>query len=116
MNTPLAFFKFVVKAALNAVGGGVAGDFAVEVLPGVARDVWIWWGKGRPEEQLRAEVQAVAQMSDEQARTSAEHAVAEEAPNQPSALRLELVTFLAQVPSAIRRSQRRPADPLGYTV
>src|SRR6516162_3065754 len=62
MQAPSALLKFVAKAFLNAVGGGVAGDFAVEVVPDLARDVWKWWGKGRPEEQLREEVQELAQM------------------------------------------------------
>jgi hypothetical protein len=79
MRSPLAFFRFLVKAALNQVGFGMAGDLVVEVLPDVARDVWKWWGQGQPEQQLRGEVQAIAVLSDDEARRLAAQAVAEEA-------------------------------------
>jgi hypothetical protein len=59
MRTPLLLFKFVAKAALNHVGFGIAGDLAVEVLPSIARDVWGWWGKGKPAAELRDDVHAV---------------------------------------------------------
>jgi formylglycine-generating enzyme required for sulfatase activity len=116
MQTPLAFFKFITKAVLNAVGFGLAGDFAVEVVPDVARDVWRRWAGGKPPEQLQAEVQAVAALSDAEARRQAEQAVTEEAADQPEAIQLKLITYLAGVPATIRRSQRRPADPDGRTV
>src|SRR5438105_2223296 len=45
METPKALLKFIAKAALNAVGGGILGDLAVEVLPDLAQDVWAWWAK-----------------------------------------------------------------------
>jgi serine/threonine protein kinase len=116
MRTPVALLKFVAKAALNAVGGGVAGDFAVEVVPDLARDVWKWWGKGRPEEQLREEVQELAQLQPIEARQQAEQVVAEEAAGQPESVRRALTVYLSQIPSAIRQSQRRPADPSGRSV
>jgi serine/threonine protein kinase len=116
MRTPVALLKFIAKAGLNAVGGGVAGDFAVEVIPDLARDVWKWWGKGRPEEQLRAEVQELAQMPSAEARRQAEQVVAEVAAEQPEPVRQALTAYLSQVPAAIRQSQRRPADPSGHTL
>src|SRR5438445_107999 len=67
MATPLAFLKFVAKAVLNAVGGGVAGDFAVEVLPEVARDVWRRGAKESSPEAVRAEVEALAALPPESA-------------------------------------------------
>jgi serine/threonine protein kinase len=116
MRTPLSFLKFVAKAVLNAAGGGVAGDFALEVLPDVARDVWQWWGNGRRQEELREEVQALAALPEAEARQLAEQAAAEEASGQPEAAKIVLTSYLAQVPAAVRRSQRRPADPSGRTV
>ena len=112
----LAFLRFVTKAALNYVGFGVAGDFLAEALPEMARDVYRWWGKGRSQEQLRAEVQALAQLSDEEARRLAGEAVAAEAAFQPEALQLSLISYLAQAPAAVRQTQRRLADPTGRTV
>ncbi len=41
LRTPLAFLRFIAKAALNAAGFGVA----VEGLPDMARDVWQRGGK-----------------------------------------------------------------------
>jgi serine/threonine protein kinase len=108
--------KFVAKAALNAVGGGVAGDFALEVLPDLARDVWNWWGKGRPEEDLRGEVQQLAQLAPDEAKRQAELVVAEEAAEQPEPVRHALTIYLSQVPASIRQSQRRPSDPSGRSL
>jgi formylglycine-generating enzyme required for sulfatase activity/serine/threonine protein kinase len=111
-----AFLRFVTKAALNYVGFGVAGDFVAEALPEMARDVYKWWARGRPQAELRAEIEALAQVSDEEAKRQAEDAVAAEAAFQPESLQLSLVSYLAQVPAAVRQTQRRPADPTGRTV
>jgi hypothetical protein len=116
MRTPLAFLKFAAKAALNAVGGGVAGDFAVEVVPDLATDIWTWWSQGRNEAQMRAELEAVAQLSPVEAQQGAEQLVAQEMADRPEGVRKAVTGYLAQVPSAIRQSQRRPADPSGRTV
>jgi formylglycine-generating enzyme required for sulfatase activity/serine/threonine protein kinase len=116
MQGTFAFLRFVTKAALNYVGFGVAGDFVAEALPEMARDVYKWWGKGRPQAELRAEIEALAQVSDEEAKQQALQAVASEAAFQPESLQLSLITYLAQVPAAVRQTQRRPADPAGRTV
>ena len=115
-NTPFALMKFVAKAALNVAGFGVAGDLAVEVLPDVARDVWEWWGKNKNPAELQAEIKEVAQLSPAEARQQAELIVAAEAAGQPAAVQKALTAYLAQVPVAIRQSQRCPADPSGRTL
>ncbi|HWG43562.1 MAG TPA: serine/threonine-protein kinase, partial [Gemmataceae bacterium] len=115
-NTPYALMKFVAKAALNVAGFGVAGDLAVEVLPEVARDVWNWWGKDQKPAELQAQVRQVAQLTPTEARRQAELIVAEEAAGQPEGVRKALTAYLAQVPVAIRQSQRCPADPSGRTL
>jgi hypothetical protein len=116
VRTPPALLKFIAKAALNAIGGGVLGDFAVEVLPDMARDVWKWWGKGRPEDQLRAEVEAVAQLEPVEANQLAEFVACDEAAGLPEDVQKALATYLASVPNAVRQSQRRPSDPSGRTL
>src|SRR5437660_6132732 len=116
MQGTFAFLRFVTKAALNYVGFGVAGDFVAEALPEMARDVYKWWAKGRPQAELRAEIEALAQVSDEEAKRQATDAVASEAGFQPESLQSSLITYLAQVPAAVRQTQRRPADPTGRTV
>ncbi|HEY7426876.1 MAG TPA: bifunctional serine/threonine-protein kinase/formylglycine-generating enzyme family protein [Gemmataceae bacterium] len=115
-NTPFALMKFVARAALNAAGFGVAGELAVDVLPEVARDVWNWWGKDQKPAELQAEVKEMAQLKPAEARRQAEQVVAEEAAGQPEAIRKALTAYLAQVPAAIRQSQRCPADPSGRTL
>jgi formylglycine-generating enzyme required for sulfatase activity/serine/threonine protein kinase len=109
MRTPLAFLRFLAKASLNAVSNGVAGDFAVEVLPDMARNVWKWWTKDRDKGQLQAEVQALAALSPAEVRQAAGQVAAEVAADQPEAVRRNLETFLTQVPATIRQSQRLSA-------
>jgi tetratricopeptide (TPR) repeat protein len=116
MQTPSALFKFIAKSFLNLVGGGVAGDFAVEVVPQVARDVWAWWGKDRSPEETRAEIQIAAQLSAPEIRQQASELVAAEAAGRPESVRNALAAYIEQVPASIRQSQRRPADPTGRTL
>lgn len=112
----LSIFKFAAKAALNNVSFGVGGDFAIEVLPDIARDLWQWWGKGRDGDQLRKELQEVAKLSPAEAARQAEQAVAEIAAGQPESEKVALVAYLSQMPAAIRQSQRRASDPSGRTM
>jgi formylglycine-generating enzyme required for sulfatase activity/serine/threonine protein kinase len=46
----------------------------------------------------------------------AEHVAAELATGRPDLFRMKLATFLKQIPSRVRQSQRRPADPTGRTI
>jgi formylglycine-generating enzyme required for sulfatase activity len=115
MKTPLGLLRFIARAGLAALGGGAVGDFAAEVLPDLAREVWGWWGKGRREPDLQAEVQALARLGPDDARSLADQIVLELAADRPPEVRLVLATSLAQVPATIRRSQRSPADPSGRT-
>jgi formylglycine-generating enzyme required for sulfatase activity len=116
MRSPLAFMRFVARAALNVAGFGVAGDLAVDVLPEVARDVYKWWAKDAPQEELRQEVQAVAQLPPMEVHQLALEAVAAEGADKPEALRQSVAGYLEMVPLAVRQSLRRPEDPSGKTV
>src|SRR5262245_27646013 len=116
MSGSFAVFKFVTKAALTAAGLGLAGDLFGECLPDVARAVYDWWVKGRNPRDVRDEVEAVAAVTDEEARRLARQAVAAEAADQPEDVQLELVSYLEQLPATIRQTQRRPADPSGRSV
>jgi formylglycine-generating enzyme required for sulfatase activity len=116
MRSPLAFMRVVARAALNAVGGGVAGDLAVSLLPEVARDVWKWWGKDKPREELRDAVEAVAQLPPAEAHQLAQEAVAAEGADKPEAARQTVAGYLEMIPLAVRQSLRRPEDPSGKTV
>ncbi len=116
MEAPLGLLKFIAKASLNAVGGGVAGDFVVDVLPGIARDVWGWWSKDKNEAQRRAEVQALAAVPSAEMNKAVKQAVAEVAAGEPPEVQARLLTFVNMVPAAIHLSLRRPRDPKGVTV
>ncbi len=116
MSVTLSLLGLVGKAILNAVGGGVAGELLCDVLPDVARNVWERWSKETSESQRRAEVQTLAQASDEEARRLVRQAVDEAAPGQPEEVKDRLVGYLLQVPGCIRQNLRRPADPTGTTV
>src|SRR5262245_51735263 len=116
MRSPFVLLKYVARALGNALGGGIAGDLVVEVLPGVAQDVWGWWSKDRTTEQCRAEVEAVVQAGAEEVRQQAAEIVLEIIPDQPLEVRQAVETYLTQVPASIRRSLRRSSDPTGTTV
>src|SRR5262249_23888382 len=103
----------VGKAALNAVGGGVAGDVLCDVLPEVARKVCDWWGAGRSPAERKAEVEALAQAPPAEVHAAVEQAVAAVAADQPPEVRRQLSVYLSLVPAAVRASLRRPADPGG---
>jgi formylglycine-generating enzyme required for sulfatase activity/serine/threonine protein kinase len=119
MAAPLAFLRFVAKATLNALSGGVAGDFAVEVLPDIARGVWKRCGKNQSPEQLRKDLEAIANLPPDEAAQLARRVAAEEAAGHSEAILLTLESYLTQVPAAIRQSQScaggpaDPADPAG---
>jgi formylglycine-generating enzyme required for sulfatase activity len=106
---PVNLMVAIGKAALNLAGVGLVGD-AVEI----ARAAWEDWKKS-PEERLE-ELEAVVRADDEDVARAAEHVVAELAAGEPEPVRRKLATFLKQIPSRIRQSQRRPADPTGRTI
>jgi WD40 repeat protein len=116
VRTPIGLVKFVAKAAINAAGFGVAGDFAIDVLPEMARDVWAWWGKDRSDAERRADLEALAHMPAGAIRREAEAAVAAVAAAMPPPIQKALTAYLTQLPGNIRQSLRRPSDPSGTTV
>jgi hypothetical protein len=111
----LAFLEAVGKAALSAVGGGLAGDVVCDVLPEAARMVRDWWAAGRSPEERRVEVEALAQARPAEALEAAEEVLEEVASNQPPEAQL-LTIYLAMVPAAVRDSLRRPSGPVGAHV
>src|SRR5437868_5839139 len=108
MEAIRAFFRFVVKASLNAVGGGVAGDFVVEVLPAIGKGLRQWWGQ-RSSAELQRLAEAVAKIPPDRAAQLAEEALADVlketgAANVPVPQRQAITSFLAHIPSAFGRS------------
>jgi serine/threonine protein kinase len=105
--------KAVVKHGLRGLAGLVPMgdslyDIACDALTGYRRD--------NADEEMRAEIQALAQASPSQAKQAAEAVVRQVAADQPSAVQEALTAYLAQLPATVRQSLRRPADPTGTTV
>ncbi len=66
--------------------------------------------------ELRADLERLAQAPRDEVHQAAEQAAAAEAAGQPAEISLALVSYLDQVPAAVRRSLRRPDDPAGATL
>ncbi|MBI1917418.1 MAG: tetratricopeptide repeat protein, partial [Planctomycetes bacterium] len=116
MRAPFVLLKFVAKSALNAVGFGVAGDFAMEVLPQMSRDIWGGWAKDRNEAERKADVQALVEAPSDEVKQQVKEVVRVVAGDKPADVQLQLETYLNQVPSVARQSLRRRDDPRGRTI
>lgn len=114
----LPFLKCVAEAIMEnglrgladlVPGGGFAYDVAKSVL-GKYREVL-------QEAERRADIQQLAQASFQQARQAAEQVAQEVAGSGASDDEItNLELYLAQIPAAVRQSQKRPEDPTGTTV
>ena len=96
MRSPRELVKAVARAVLNAVSGGYVGDLIVDVVPGVAHDVWDWWGKNRGDAERKAELEALAQTPPAEMRQQVAEIVQEAAPDQPAQVQAQLVSYLTQ--------------------
>lgn len=109
----LHFLRCVGKAVVKNAGKALAGLFPFgETLYEVARDTLEDYRKGDGEAQLRADLEGLAQASQAEVQQAAEEIAA----GHPPEVRQALAAYLTQVPAAIRKSLRRPADPSGTTV
>jgi serine/threonine protein kinase len=100
-----------LKALMSLVPFGEAiYDIAEETYVRLKRS-------GEPDEQ-RALLAAAAAATSEEARAEAEAVVAEldRAHPLPPDARCHLVSYLTQVPGAVRQTMKRPSDPAGKTV
>src|ERR1700736_6246337 len=98
MGTPVALLRFVGKALLNTAGAGLAGEFPVEVLPEVVKDVWNWWSQDRSEAERHAEVEALVQAPAHSLRQVVREIVAELATHESQPVRDRLTAYLMEVP------------------
>jgi serine/threonine protein kinase len=114
----LAFLKCVAQAIVENGLRGLAdmipgGAFAYDV----AKSALEKYRAGQKDAEIRADIQQLAQASFEQARQAAVQVaqeVASSAASPDDLINLEL--YLAQIPAAVRQSQKRPEDPTGTTV
>ncbi len=107
------FVRCIGKAVVKNAGKGLLGLVpGGEAVYDIAKDAFEDYLRDKSEAEMRAELERLAQ-----APQAEMHRVAvEAAANEPSELRSQLVSYLEQLPSAIRQSQRRPSDPSGTTL
>jgi serine/threonine protein kinase len=114
----LVFLKCVAQAVMENGLRGLAdmvpgGAFAYDVAKAALEK----YREARQDSDIRADIQQLAQASFTAARQAAEQ-VAQEfvggGASEDEITNLEL--YLAQIPSAVRQSQKRPEDPTGTTI
>src|SRR5262245_13108476 len=116
MLPQLFLLRLAGKAALNAFGGGIAGDLVFEALPELAGDMWKYWQKERNADERREDLADIAQASPAEIKQEIAAIVLDIAPDQPPAVQDALGVYLSLIPGQVRKSLRRPDDPLGVTV
>ncbi len=104
-----AFKANAVKALAHFVPFG-------EPVYDIASDAWKRIRERQAELDGRAALQEMAQATPAEARAEAASVAREVAADQPHDVQLALEFYLSQVPAAVRKSLRRPADPSGATV
>jgi TPR repeat protein/serine/threonine protein kinase len=115
----LAFLRCVAEAVVETGIGGLAqmvpgGEYAYNV----ASSSWKKYQQLRQQQELRAEIEQLANTSFEAAREEAVRAVRESlggAEAKPEEI-VGLELYLATIPESIRASLKRPDDPSGKSV
>jgi hypothetical protein len=101
--------RYLLRSGGNALALGLpVGDICLEAWEHLRF-------KKLSDQQLRDEVQFIAQSNDATRRAIPE-VVKDVAGNQSPDLQIVLETYLTQVPGAVRRSLRSPLDPTGRTI
>jgi formylglycine-generating enzyme required for sulfatase activity len=117
MGRVLNFFKCVGQAVVGQGLRALAGLMPFgEALWNIAEDAGKRLKQQQSDTEVRAEVEAVAQLPVDQAQKAAEVVVAEVAADQPPEVRVALTAYLSQLPAAVRQSLKRRDDPSGTTV
>ncbi len=112
----MSLFGAIVKSLVKNVGNFASGFVGVPIAGDIVVDAWENWQKETDDRQRKAELESYAKRRMDDAVAEALAAVQHEAPQLPPAQREAIVQYLSQVPAAIRRSLRRPADDSGTTV
>jgi hypothetical protein len=105
-----AIVKSLVKN-LGNLGGSLIG---VPVAGDIVVNAWDYWHKDDLK-RMRAEIEAYARKSVQDAVAEARDVLAAVAPQLPEQVRRQIIQYASLVPAAIRRSLRRPEDHKGIT-
>jgi hypothetical protein len=104
------FLRCVGRAAVRNGGKALASLLPFgEVTFEIARDALAEYCQHHSAADLRAELHGLAQAPHDEVRLAVEEIVAHEAAGRPAELRLALLSYLDQVPPAIRESLAQPA-------
>jgi hypothetical protein len=104
MPAASALLKSITRAAAQNIGS--SAEFAPDRL---LTDAWESWREATPEEQRRADVEALALLT----AADVARAVQEETGGLADDQRARVAAYVGQVPSLLRRSLRRTSDPSG---
>ncbi|MBI5760135.1 MAG: serine/threonine protein kinase [Planctomycetales bacterium] len=117
MRTPTSLFKVIAKYMLNSACAGLpVGDFVVDVIPDMARDVWERWSAETSEDERKAEITQIAAASSDELRPIVESVVSEVAGDKSEEVKRTIRGYLEHVPAQVRRTLRRESDKIGKTV
>jgi hypothetical protein len=112
----MSLFGAIVKSFVKNAGNFASGYFGVPIAGDIVVDAWDYWHKEADERQRKGELEIYARKRMDEAVAEALAAVQQESPQLPAEQRAAIVQYLSQVPAAIRRSLRRPADDTGTSV
>jgi len=87
-----------------------------ELLYDVALEAWREWRAAVKDDEMRSELQNIAQQASDEVKRIAKVVSDKAAANQSEEVRKALQAYLALIPSSIRQNLKRPADPTGTTV
>lgn len=116
MRTSLVFMKAVARISFAATGAGPLAIALAESLPEIVDGIWSAWATGRPERDLKAEIEHIASAPASEIEAEARKAIEEVAPSATEEAKQEVYDYLRQVPFAIRQRTRRISDPRGVTL
>ncbi len=114
MSTANFLLEFLGRVILANVEEGLVPS--VEMRPDMVEEVWQEWSRLANAEQRREEIQTLTQISPPDLAKVLDQLVMQLASDQPFDVQDFLKNYLIQIPSALHRRFRRPADSSGRSV
>jgi hypothetical protein len=116
MPTPTNLLRHLGEALLAGAGPTPETGAALSATPKVAEALWQSWHAKASERLLLPEIRALAAADVKDLDQGVQQVVAAIARGRHLTQVQPLRAYLSQVPAAIRRRLRRPADPTGRTL
>ncbi len=112
---PTRLMKLVTEALVTGRQDSVLDEGDALLPSEVASHIWQHWTQHSSEEQRQSEIEALAQARWEELQQAAEPLLQDLAADNPNVYQTA-AAYLLQIPAAIRRRLRRPADAEGHTL